>query len=398
MKKSFVISTLSLITAVFISCSNKSSNKTGTASQDSSALQTVRVGVFDGYGGAQTCIWEALAACALDKDMDVKRITTSDIASGVLNTLDAIVIPGGGGSRQYQNLGQENINRIKEFVYNGGGAVGICAGAYLFSNTPNYTCMKINGAQAIDLEHDNRGHGISAFSLTAEGKEIFKEYADIDTLYCMYYEGPVFITAPEDSIQFTEFATMLSDVHEEGGAPSNMTNNRPFFIGGHYGKGKVFSSIAHPEATPGKMWMIARMVRWCVTEKENVHKLAEQQRFSSSPTLKDASLANKEILMSVEDLKKEKELYQKFLYGTPEDKLEAMQWLKEHYSWDAKRWIQGMLFDADPMVRAGAAEYIADIHYFTYLNDVAALYESESNTEAKQRIEQAYSRLKSLLP
>ena len=105
---------------------------------DDEAMPQIRVGVFNGNGGAQTCVWEAFAACSLDRDMTVRYITTSDIAAGVLDSLDVIVVPGGGGTRQYQNLGEENIRRIKEFVRQGGGAVGICAGAYLFSNTPEY--------------------------------------------------------------------------------------------------------------------------------------------------------------------------------------------------------------------------------------------------------------------
>lgn len=356
--------------------------------------QQIRVGVFNGYGGAQTCIWEALAACSLDRDIAARYITTSDIAAGVLDSLDAIVVPGGGGTRQYQNLGYENIQRIKEFVKNGGGAVGICAGAYLFSNTPEYSCLALNGAQAIDLEHDNRGHGVAAFSLTAEGKKIFGEYADADTLYCMYYEGPVFVPAPDDTIQFVEFATMLSDVHEEGGAPSDMTNNRPFFIGNRYGKGKVFSCIAHPEATPGKMWMIARMVRWTQVEddEESMKQLVENQRFGQSAEVK-AHVTDKEILMSVDDLKHEASCLKKLVYGEEAEKLEILDWLKAHYSWDAKRWIQGMLFDESPEVRATAAEYIADIQYLTYLPDVRAAYNAETNEAAKNRIGASLDRL-----
>ena len=96
----------------------------------------VRVGVFEGNGGAQTCIWEAIAAVQLDPDMTVRTITTSDIANGVLNELDAIIIPGGGGTTQYMNLGEENVKRINNFIRSGKGAVGICAGAYLFTDTP----------------------------------------------------------------------------------------------------------------------------------------------------------------------------------------------------------------------------------------------------------------------
>ena len=61
---------------------------------------TIKVGVFDGHGGAQTCVWETIEAIKIDKEMHVKLITTSDIANGCLDSLDAIIIPGGGGSRQ----------------------------------------------------------------------------------------------------------------------------------------------------------------------------------------------------------------------------------------------------------------------------------------------------------
>ena len=390
MKRHFlstIFMAISVVTLFLTSCGNNATES------ETTETQKIRVGVFNGYGGAQTCIWEALAACSLDRDMAVRYITTADIAAGVLDSLDAIVVPGGGGTRQYQNLGAENIRRIKEFVLNGGGAVGICAGAYLFSNTPEYSCLALNGAQAIDLEHDNRGHGIAAFSLTDEGKKIFGEYANDDTLFCMYYEGPVFVPAPDDTIQFVEFATMLSDVHEEGDAPADMTNNRPFFIGNRYGKGKVFSCIAHPEATPGKMWMIARMVRWTQVEDEgSIKQLVENQRFGQSEELK-TNITNKEILMSIDDLKYESSCLKKLVYGEEAEKLEVLAWLKAHYSWDAKRWIQGMLFDESPDVRATAAEYIADIQYLTYLPDVRAAYNAETDEAAQKRIGASLDRL-----
>ena len=76
----------------------------------------VRVGVFQGNGGAQTCIWEAIASIQLDPDMTVRTITTGDIANGALSDLDAIIIPGGEGATQYMNLGEENMERIRNFI------------------------------------------------------------------------------------------------------------------------------------------------------------------------------------------------------------------------------------------------------------------------------------------
>lgn len=348
----------------------------------------IEVAVFDGHGGAQTCIWEAVAAVKLDPDMTVRTITTSDIANNVLDSLDAIIIPGGGGSRQFLNLGAENQQRIKKFIANGGGAVGICAGAYLFSNTPDYACMQLNGAQAIDIEHDNRGHGIAKFTLNEEGKKLFPEVADKDTLFVMYYEGPVFVKNETDTIQYQTLATMESDVHEEGNAPTNMTNNKPFFITNSYGKGRVFSSIAHPEATPGMMWMIPRMVRWTLNLPIKEYK----------PEAVNPEVFNQEILMSVDDLKQESSYYNVFLYGTPKEKIAALDWLQSKHSWDAKRWIQGLLFDGDKNVRVRAAQYIAQTNYLHYLPDMRAAYTSEKDEQTKTLLKEQLDKLEALLP
>ena len=345
----------------------------------------VKVGVFEGHGGSQTCVWEAVEAIKIDKEMDVRTITTSDIANGALESLDAIIIPGGGGSRQYLNLGHENHDRIRAFIANGGGAVGICAGAYFFSNTPGYASIAINGAEAIDIEHDNRGHGMAKFTLSEEGKTIFPELASRDTSYVMYYEGPVFVNAP-DSIHYTLFATMQSDVHEEGDAPANMTNEKPFFHGNNYGKGRVFSTIAHPEATPGMRWLIPRMVRWT---------LGLEYPSYSENTVRP-TLFEKEILFTKDMLKRESAYYSTFLYGTEEEKVEALIWLQANVSWDAKRLIQGLLFDSSAAVRASTAEYIANSEFTYYLPDLRAAFKNEKDENVKAIIDSSIQFLESM--
>ena len=57
------------------------------------STQPIKVGVFDGHGGAQTCIWETVAAIRLDPEMEVCTITTADIANNVLDSIDAIIVP-----------------------------------------------------------------------------------------------------------------------------------------------------------------------------------------------------------------------------------------------------------------------------------------------------------------
>ena len=348
----------------------------------------VRVGVFQGNGGAQTCIWETIASIQLDPDMAVRTITTGDIANGVLKDLDAIIIPGGEGTTQYMNLGEENMERIRNFIRSGKGAVGICAGAYLFTDTPGYACMHINGGKAIDIEHDNRGHGISAFSLTAEGKKLFPELAKRDKSYVMYYEGPVLVKSDNIPLPYTTMAIMETDVHEEGNAPANMTNNRPFFIANEYGKGRVFSSISHPEATPGMMWMIPRMVRWTL----------RMPVVAYSKRVVNPDLYNREILMTKDDLRKERGYYRTFLYGSPKEKIAALDWLQACRSWDAKRWVQGLLFDNSPAVRERAARFIAETDYLPFLSDLEAACRVERDEQTKQSMMRHFEHLKALLP
>lgn len=336
----------------------------------------IRVGVFDGHGGAQTCVWEAYESIRRDGDMRPYYVTSADIARGVLDTLDAFIIPGGGGSRQWLNLGAENHRRIESFVNNGGGVLGICAGAYLLSSTPGYASLGLSKGVAIDIAHDNRGHGVSKVTLTTLGQELFPELAGLDTIHIMYYEGPVY-----DTLQraYGSFATMESDVHEEGNAPANMTNGRPFLIGNEAGQGRVMACIAHPEATPGMQWMIPRMVRWTLRKA-----IAPYDKAMVNP-----SHLSEECLMSVEMLKRESDTYETFLYGTAEQKLEALGWLRSVLSWDAKRWVQGLLYDGDARVRAAAAEYIAWMGYTRYIPDVRAAAASESDAQAKETMEQA---------
>ena len=181
---------------------------------------------------------------------------------------------------------------------------------------------------------------------------------------------------------------METDVHEEGNAPANMTNNRPFFIANEYGKGRVFSSISHPEATPGMMWMIPRMVRWTL----------RMPVVAYSKRVVNPDLYNREILMTKDDLRKERGYYRTFLYGSPKEKIAALDWLQACRSWDAKRWVQGLLFDNSPAVRERAARFIAETDYLPFLSDLEAACRVERDEQTKQSMMRHFEHLKALLP
>jgi len=180
---------------------------------------------------------------------------------------------------------------------------------------------------------------------------------------------------------------MESDVHEEGNAPSNMTNNKPFFIANTYGKGRVFSSIAHPEATPGMQWMIPRMVRWTL----------DMPIVSYNKTAVNPDVFNKEILMSKDRLAKEEKCVSVFTKGTSAQKIEALDWMQSVNSWEAKRYIQSMLYDADPAVRLRAAKYVSEVGYLKYLDDMRAAVNDEKDAATKRQMKVYLNNLEAMI-
>lgn len=102
--------------------------------------------------------------------------------------------------------------------------------------------------------------------------------------------------------------------------------------------------------------------------------------------------------MTKADLKRERLCYETFLYGSASEKIAAMDWLQERRSWDAKRWVQGLLFDGAPRVRARAARFIAETDYLPFLPDMEAACSTESDAATKMEMERCLRSLRHCLP
>ena len=338
----------------------------------------VRVALFAGHGGAETCVMETEAALKMDPALEVRKVWSKEIASGSLDDTDVLVFPGGGGSTEYLNLGGLNAERVKAFVRNGGGVVGICAGAYLLSDTPDYACLALSSGTATDIEHDHRGRGIAKATLTESGKALFPEIAYLDTLFVMYYEGPVIVPSETPGMKpYTTLAVMESDVAVEEDVPGGVTAGKPFLYANDYGKGKVMAVIGHPEATPGMQWMVARMV----------HAVSPNMVPSRLPDkFVKPNLFGKEILMDKARRDFEDGAYETLLYGKEDEVVAALDSLMALNSWSAKRWIQGLLYHPSAKVRARTAELMGERLFKMYERDLRAALKSEKDAGVRQAL------------
>ena len=369
------------IAAILFGCKNNTSSNTD------SKENIIHVGVFDKNGDSPDCITDALEALRIDSGIEARTISAADIMSGAADDIDVFLFPGGSGRSETGSLGllgqQKIIDKVKK---EGKGVVGICAGAYILSETPGYPSLGLSAAQAIDIEHDHRGHGLVKFSLTEEGKKIFPELKDSAIYYSLYYEGPVLTPAKGSKYSYTQLATMQSDVHTVAGTPANMTNNRPFVIITNVEKGKTASVVGHPEATQGMRWMIPRLVR----------VVANRELVSYKSNVVRPHIHTKEILFTDDLLTKQDEAFGK-LIKSKEEKLTAMQQIVDMRAWSAKKYIPQMVRDSSFEVRHLAAKLTVELERTDAIPDLQAAIKVEKDIEKKKQLQRKLILLKEMV-
>jgi peptidoglycan/xylan/chitin deacetylase (PgdA/CDA1 family)/putative intracellular protease/amidase len=351
-------------------------------------VEALRVGVFTGNGSAAACVEDALQSLRIDPDVEAKTVSGAEIALGALDGLDVLVLPGGGGARQMGDLGEVGAGRVRAFVREEGkGVVGLCAGAYMLSDTPDYLCLHLCPVQAVDREHDERGHGMIAFSLTQAGGEFFPELEASGPGLIYYYEGPLLIPA-SDPPRYTVLAAMDTDVHLENDAPAGVMPGKPLFLSAESGKGRVFLSAGHPESTPGLRWIVPRAARWAARRPPIPYTAAVVRPGTmAGPVLFDGPLR-----------KEESALLQKLLYGDAAERCTAVWRLAQIRSWEAPRWIKGLLRDRDPSVRLCAARALVELERTSALADVEAAASTESSPVLRFDLSACERRLRAMAP
>lgn len=218
----------------------------------------IRVATFDVDGTGQRA--KNMKRClSPSPDFVLSTVTAEDIRKGALSKLDVLIVPAGSGSKQAATLEAKGCKAVKDFVKNGGGYVGFCAGSYLASAGFKWSLGIIN-AKVVDFEHWARGTGDITLKMTMEGKKILGATDDIVT--CSYRQGPLLAGGDlADVPAFTILATYNSEIAQNGAPPGVMIGTTAI-AAGTYGKGRVICFSPHPESVKGLEDYVRRAVRW----------------------------------------------------------------------------------------------------------------------------------------
>ena len=201
----------------------------------------VKVGLFldKGCFGNGTLLWARLLANS--PQLELTLLDGQDVRYGKLSEVQILVCPGGGGSRQIDSMGPIGFERVKKFVDDGGGYLGVCAGSYNAMNRPNrfaflpYDYVDDANGRLADLLVEVTDAGSKLLGIKA-GRRI------------VCYDGGNVMrpTEPTGKGNSQILITFKSCVSEHGRAPYNFMDT-PAVVFGQYGEGKVVACSFHPE-------------------------------------------------------------------------------------------------------------------------------------------------------
>jgi len=179
----------------------------------------LRVAIYDHSTGIAKGPKALRRILSQDAGFVCRTVRPEDVQEGKLKSYDVLIMPGGSGSKQAEKLGAVGRENVRRFVRNGGGYVGICAGAYLATTNYPWSLQLLN-AKVVDGEHWARGTGTVCIAFTAAGQGAF---ADEDGETEIYYgQGP--LLAPGEAVGVPEYeplATYQTEIAKKG-APSGV--------------------------------------------------------------------------------------------------------------------------------------------------------------------------------
>ena len=222
----------------------------------------IKVAVFQGDGVGKSCTNLMTTLDSSSKiQFKVSRITTAEIIAGKLDEFDVLIHPGGSGSKQGNDLGEDGRQQVRQFVSQGGGFLGVCAGAYLATNDYTWSLNLID-AKVVDRKHWARGTGTVQLELSPSGQDLFK--AKSSELEIFYGQGPLLARREWDDPKTPDYESLAIYGSEiaKNGAPNGIMKGTSAAVRCDYGKGRVFCFSAHPELTEGLHYLIPTVVQW----------------------------------------------------------------------------------------------------------------------------------------
>lgn len=248
-----------------------------SAASSNSTLITIKVLIYNGVYSAPSCVsgiktsLNSANSKKLTPGYNFTYGTSTRINQQTLNSYDVLVMPGGSSGYDYIHSSYIDGTAIKNFVKNGKGYLGICAGAY--SAVYQVYDFYYGWGLASHVKADHPYHeGELTVKFTTKGQQVLNTTG---TVTMAHYNGPAMYTSSPAMI----FATYADNIIDSNGMAA--------IVGDYYGNGRVVLSGSHPELDPQLPNVVAQMVVWAANKtKPDPKTVSTSQIASAAATVK----------------------------------------------------------------------------------------------------------------
>lgn len=195
-------------------------------------------------------------------DFQTVFLCGEDIRDGALDGARVVIFPGGTAGGIRDAVGPDALEIMRKFVAQGGGYVGVCAGAYL-AGSGHSGYLRLH--HLVQDQPWAKGSGMIDLELTDAGIELLG--TEFRVIKSRYNNGPVFLTnpaPPADALNgpVVILSNYLEPAKTRRGRVADEMVGTPAIVANTYGDGRVLNISPHPETHEEFDVMVARCIGW----------------------------------------------------------------------------------------------------------------------------------------
>jgi glutamine amidotransferase-like uncharacterized protein len=229
------------------------------AADNNADAALIRVALFDDVGCSGPGVARVTQQIGAARGNRTTKIKGAEIADGRLKEFDVVIFTGGSASQQSKTLGDKGREEIRKFVRDGGGYIGICAGAYLACSGFDWGLGILNARTVTSAWQ--RGVGDVEIEPTEQGSKIAQIV--VNRRRNVFYEnGPIITRDGRSDIPEYDVLAWYRTELSQNNTPAGVMINSPAMACSSFGKGHVMISSPHPEQTEGMEHFMENAVRW----------------------------------------------------------------------------------------------------------------------------------------
>ena len=253
---------LLLFFSVSISSFNCSKDNPVDSQESYLNISDIHIGLYMDLGIWDVCR-ESTEQMLIELGCNYTKINKDSILYGNLNRFNMLFIPAGNPGTYVEYLNPEASNKIRNFVRQGGGYIGICGSAYFaveralwrgWSSEPR----KFDQINCLGIFPGTADGPIEDFAPTYKDSNCKILFTDKnhpvtsnlpDTLQCAYDHGPAYLSVGNN-------VSVLG---------RTVNGNNPVVVSCQYYSGKVFLTTNHPEwdSTRTSWGLVKNAILWC---------------------------------------------------------------------------------------------------------------------------------------